>query len=1852
MKTAESFGGGGGSPQSLINAPCSLQHGGPGNDGSCATVARSDRPKSPGLGLLVSSGLARAVTLGMIGVTLLVGVAASAETLIPVEFRQTSTPYNLQSQRGVPISTIADAPAGSDGRMPTGVNESGTYNPPASAQFQSFINFGGVVAPTDWRTMSNSPALRGTNAFSAAVALQQQLPMASSNAAVAMVMKRAQVGAPYLARKLDYSFGSPVPVPATSETGGLLGVAKETYWQPEPYSTSNHANAGYYWSPHARRVFAVQAGQLTLTWRKMNPYTPATVPNNYVNQLGSKSFETNGGSIYLLYTQNYIVSGCASKAPRKMYWTEKEYRLTGKAVMVPFGRVGGIAFAYNNEFPRTVDEEYHGPGYTSPTEGSTNAPLAEFRTLWYDQSQGIIYAYNKEGRVFMEILGDASPDGQTREHLGYEIVDVMKQPTPTDIQVDLGERLIPPAGESGDELFADPVQTMDGTYAYRHTQPATGRLNLYATRETANLNDCLVYWLEAGVAGLKWPKEFARYQQVWPDDVAKYSHYVRMEVANEDEAKQTAVQLSTDNVPFIAYQDRLDRDRAKLTEEFKFFTFLEPAYPAHRTLLRFTSGEYIGFERVFSWLDSSLKSTNLNTSVATNLVAVSNYVNFDRIYAEYMSTAAARQAQYESDCAAYLVTSNTYASSARSYTNYLGASNTYRANLTAYNSYVSASNTYAVYTNFVGLSNRYAAYTNYLAVSNTYNTALTAYVAYTNWLWNIALYTNYPAASNTWSTQLTAYYTYLATYPTAKLRGINGTWSLFVEDSYIPDSGNISSWQLGIVSENPNVAGAFITNFVTGAGVSIPAQGTGTPYPSSVSINGFPLAVIKIVVVINGFSHTFPRDLVIRLVGPSGRVATLMDLAGASNPGVANVTIIFDDSAASALPQANFPSGTYRPATYWTVRALPPGGVVAVGATLDALLDPMPVIVANPGPAPTRVGNPGAAPTFAASPGAAPAVVANPGAYPTVVANPGAAPTIVANPGVAPTVVGEPGLPPVAPISVMAAAPKKELWQDVMNSPRIVQQTVNVGDRIVAPSDERGAGEYFAGHLNTGMGTLFNPEAYIDPFEGGFTAAAKGAIIPVNAIPGTNVLEVWWFRTNSTAAGPNAGNNRLGFASVYWPSVIGRYTIQWPTNPREIVLASKLGSGTLNTFEALGTIYRQNNPALSGYNPNEEHAIMAGGTAFATRDDLNITEGTNYSSAPFVLVQYTAQDGRPAMTPFKVLREKPSAGYVFDYILPAGQQLQAPMPLPLLAKPVEGSGDSAMNYNTEPSTTAGDVPGGWNATFAASTLFGHYDRFTWRDRHNDFWVYRGPHAGLPILQAGAYSTSTRAFSPLPNATAIAGSAFNHTVHASRQDEYLTMTAPAGLPPWLYLAGLSLRGTPGTNDVGPRSVSVVVEDLYDHARVTNTFTLTVSLNGTGVAQGPLVLACTNGYSGTIVQFSNRPPVLAASPTRTNSFTMRYYYKTEANFDWPGIQPPPDTGTIVPYLRPLNSETGVFIGDSASKYTESLEIVYRPVWPERDPADSSKAVPSLPYGATLTTPKFNLPGVKDMLTARVIYQQSLATNLTVGNPSAVLHDATREKYSDLDTKALTVVPGGVRKDYYQGRYYFPNLPPHLASRVYFDPNRGAKGTLVLKGEYVQETLGESYTMLNVLRGSDLASVKALCPDSDPNKSKWTALVDALATDVETFYENPARPGEYIPNPLWTLPVGVGALAEVNSDNTAVDSYAISAVGPGGGYVTLMEANGTAFTQPGDPVAMHIFKVGGSSLYAGEVKVLAASNPLSEQVTFQHTADLAGRFDEFEYEWRMANPVDGMPPVSDDTMSRYLSLASGTDMPRRTI
>ena len=95
-------------------------------------------------------------------------------------------------------------------------------------------------------------------------------------------------------------------------------------------------------------------------------------------------------------------------------------------------------------------------------------------------------------------------------------------------------------------------------------------------------------------------------------------------------------------------------------------------------------------------------------------------------------------------------------------------------------------------------------------------------------------------------------------------------------------------------------------------------------------------------------------------------------------------------------------------------------------------------------------------------------------------------------------------------------------------------------------------------------------------------------------------------------------------------------------------------------------IYRQNDRELDGYNPNEEHALMMGGVAYALRCDqnrINPTASDTFTSYPYVLVTY-ADPERPGKSKMCALRVVPENDmYRFRTYYDAGMMIQSPDPL-------------------------------------------------------------------------------------------------------------------------------------------------------------------------------------------------------------------------------------------------------------------------------------------------------------------------------------------------------------------------------------------------------------------------------------------------------------------------------------------------------------------------------------------------------------------------------------------------------------
>lgn len=202
-----------------------------------------------------------------------------------------------------------------------------------------------------------------------------------------------------------------------------------------------------------------------------------------------------------------------------------------------------------------------------------------------------------------------------------------------------------------------------------------------------------------------------------------------------------------------------------------------------------------------------------------------------------------------------------------------------------------------------------------------------------------------------------------------------------------------------------------------------------------------------------------------------------------------------------------------------------------------------------------------------------------------------------------------------------------------------------------------------------------------------------GPIIPVNLHPRATISDrvvVVWYADPATHDG------------LLWPHAARSYTPAWPTTAAQglgrIVIASQYGSESLSATgvdqillpasvslvrneagDVIGTnmvpaettfnptrcqqvaVYSQPDPSKLGYNPNEEHGVMAPSLRFATvsprppsvyalrNNDLNryasayageSGQPTDYTSHPFVMVQfYDALEKEFKMRVFKVVKE-------------------------------------------------------------------------------------------------------------------------------------------------------------------------------------------------------------------------------------------------------------------------------------------------------------------------------------------------------------------------------------------------------------------------------------------------------------------------------------------------------------------------------------------------------------------------------------------------------------------------------------
>ena len=83
--------------------------------------------------------------------------------------------------------------------------------------------------------------------------------------------------------------------------------------------------------------------------------------------------------------------------------------------------------------------------------------------------------------------------------------------------------------------------------------------------------------------------------------------------------------------------------------------------------------------------------------------------------------------------------------------------------------------------------------------------------------------------------------------------------------------------------------------------ITIPNGGAATTYPSSINVSGLNGTITSLKVTLSNITHTYPDDLDILLIGPTGAKVLLMSDAGWSWD-LNNVTLTFDPNNPTQVP--------------------------------------------------------------------------------------------------------------------------------------------------------------------------------------------------------------------------------------------------------------------------------------------------------------------------------------------------------------------------------------------------------------------------------------------------------------------------------------------------------------------------------------------------------------------------------------------------------------------------------------------------------------------------------------------------------------------------------------------------------------------------------------------------------------------------------------------------------------------------------------------------------------------------------------------------------------------------------------
>ncbi|HOX03191.1 MAG TPA: LamG domain-containing protein [Candidatus Paceibacterota bacterium] len=770
----------------------------------------------------------------------------------------------------------------------------------------------------------------------------------------------------------------------------------------------------------------------------------------------------------------------------------------------------------------------------------------------------------------------------------------------------------------------------------------------------------------------------------------------------------------------------------------------------------------------------------------------------------------------------------------------------------------------------------------------------------------------------------------------------------------------------------------------------------------------------------------------------------------------------------------------------------------------------------------------------------------------------------------------------------------------------------------------------FPGYIYVAAGNRYNINRYDYPTETAPDSASY--VFAVN----TGLLEVWWA----------SRSRQVNMPAVYYPSRVQRYNNIWPTDPPEIVIASDLGSSgnsltaadealSFNGANTSCVITRYNevmnsplaltfeawvklaNPGASQFvlqRSGQFYLAVSGGTVTGY---FNVPDGRYFSAVGGSVptnqwVHVCCAIGGGNLTIYLNGQRVGNTGI-------GGWQIRSDLTSDLyigrgtsVAPSIVGSIGEVRIWNK--ARTAQEIAATWRTPLAGDEpgLVVYYpfrrgdSPYELRDAgpyrlHGAIYDAVWTTPGHPILEAGPLVLGSSSVY-FQNDPALAGYNPNEE-HA------------------LFLSGVAYALRNDLNTAGSSEPYVLV-DYLDPATArpgmkvftvmaTNEFYTFDRKAIAGNAITPIMPLSAMPLCA-LTDSTNKPPawrdrklnwwaVSAGDDGNAANAVMQYYYQMQPTFCFPSLsaEEQPAIGQELPLL-PNPSFNGGTTGTP-------VPVTYRVVWPDNPP--------ELYIGQTLTLPTHGLPDIWNQLSVDIEYDQSMRTN---GRPSVTLFDPIADRAVGLDYSVVKEMVSSelARQELTSKIYRFPDLPPSLYPRLFYDPDRGQ---LVLRGQRIETLTGTGYLLLNLLEAFEkqAAAQMAAVLDTSP-RSAWNTAIADLPADLLLLEQN--------------VPYVKAALGARLTN--------------GVGYVTLAFNNSTNRHQvpSAQPVSLSVIKVV-PKLYSGELEVIYPDDALAEQLSLRYSADLAGQIEEAEFEWRWTNPIGGLIPDEDFEGSNWSTYGSGT-------